>query len=145
VGVAVAGVWSYLAVTGSTVGLWVSPVEDLFVRMAVIGVCATAEEVVSRALLLTALLGISMSRFQAVFLSSIAFGLMHVPGTFAQPVFSADWPMFQAVAFGYAPEFLMQTLIGLFLGVLWLRTGSITLIALTHALFNVGSTLVYGL
>lgn len=70
---------------------------------------------------------------------------MHVPGALAEPIVSADWPMLQGAAFEYAPKFLMQTLTGVFLGVLWLRTGSIVLIALTPFIFNVGATRVYGL
>ena len=48
-------------------------------------------------------------------------------------------------ASAYAPLFLGQGVIGTFLGVLWLRSGSIVLIALTHAIFNVRTTLLYGL
>ena len=39
----------------------------------------------------------------------------------------------------------MQTMLGLILGVLWLRTGSITLIALTHAIMNMGNVMAFGL
>jgi membrane protease YdiL (CAAX protease family) len=106
---------------------------------------ATLEEIVFRVLLLTALLKRTGLRFQAVFLSSIAFGLMHVPGTLVDPVLHGDWVSLQQVAFEYAPQFLVQTFLGLVLGVLWLRTGSITLIALAHATLNMGNALAYGL
>lgn len=145
VGVGVAGALSYAAFSGATVEPLNSTAGEWAVRMAAVVVGATAEEVIFRVLLLTALLGFTGSRFQAVFLSSVAFGLMHVPGALAQPIAYADWAMLQVVAFAYAPEFLMQTLLGLFLGVLWLRTGSIVLVALTHTIVNVGATLVYGL
>lgn len=145
VGIGVAGALSYAAYSGATVEPLVSPLGEWAVRMAALGVAATVEEVIFRVLLLTALLGFTGSRFQAVFLSGVAFGLMHVPGALAQPVAYADWAMLRVVAFNYAPEFLMQTLLGLFLGALWLRTGSIVLIALTHSVLNVGSTLVHGL
>ncbi len=144
-GIAVAAAWSYGAVAFAPVDPLISPVGEVAVRMAALVVGATVEEVALRVLLLTALLHLPVSRFQAVFLSSVAFGLMHVPGALAQPIVSADWVMLQGAAFEYGPGFLMQTLIGVFLGVLWLRTGSIVLIAVTHFVFNVGATLVYGL
>lgn len=123
----------------------IPPVPDLIVTVGAVIVGATFEEIVFRVLLLTALLDRTGSRFQAVFLSSVAFGLMHVPGALVDPVLHSDWPFLHQVAFEYAPEFLMQTFIGLLLGVLWLRTGSITLIALTHAVLNMGKVLAYGL
>lgn len=144
-GIAAAAAWSYGAVAFAPVDPSIPPVGALAVEMAAIVVGATAEEVAFRVLLLTALLHLPVSRFQAVFLSSVAFGLMHVPGALAQPIVSADWPMLQGAVFEYAPKFLMQTLTGVFFGVLWLRTGSIILVALTHFVFNVGATLVYGL
>lgn len=121
------------------------PAPDLIVTVGALIVAAASEEIVFRVLLLTALLDRTGSRFQAVFLSSVAFGLMHVPGALMDPVLHGDWQILQQVAFEYAPEFLMQTFIGLLLGVLWLRTGSITLIALTHAILNLGRALAYGL
>ncbi len=105
-------------------------------------VMATAEEVVTRVLLLTALLDLTRSRFNAVFLSSMVFALVHVPLEFAQPIMRMDWPYLQSSAQAYLPVFLMQMLIGLSLAVLWLRTGSISLIALTHAIVNVGPFLL---
>ncbi len=121
------------------------PLPDLIVSVGAVIIGATSEEIVFRVLLLTALLDRTGSRFQAVFLSSVAFGLMHVPGALADPVLHGDWAFLQEVAFEYAPEFLVQTLIGLLLGVLWLRTGSITLIAATHAILNLGRVFAYGL
>lgn len=121
------------------------PVPDLVVTIGALIVGATFEEVVFRVLLLTALLARTGSRFQAVFLSSVAFGLMHVPGVLVDPVLHGDWAFLQQVAFEYAPEFLMQIFFGLLLGVLWLRTGSITLIAATHAILNLGNVMAYGL
>lgn len=106
---------------------------------------ASMEELVFRVLLLTALLDRFGSRLEAVFLSAVAFGLMHLPGEFVQPVLEADWRLLQIVAFDYAPVFLMQVLAGLFLGVLWLRSGSIALIAAVHTLLNLGSSFAVGL
>lgn len=97
-----------------------------------------------RVLLLTALLDLTRSRFHAVFLSSVVFGLIHAPLALMQPVVHGDWPILQSAAQAYAPDFLLQTLAGLILGVLWLRTGSIGLVVVTHAIMNVGPTLLTG-
>ena len=75
----------------------------------------------------------------------MAFALMHVPGQFYQPIMTADWALMRDVAGDYATVFVAQFAIGLFLGVLWLRTGSITLIAATHAMINTGKVLALGL
>lgn len=104
-------------------------------------VAAGAEEVVFRVLLLTALLDLGLSRFQAVFLSGVVFAAGHAPLFLVEPITSADWPLLQHAVDLYAEVFLVQVAIGLGLGVLWLRTGSITLVTLTHALFNVGAAL----
>mgnify|MGYP003651957174 CR=1 FL=1 len=145
VGVGGAAAWSYAAYSAEAVAPMSLSVAELAVTMLALVVGATAEEVVLRVLLLTALLHLPVSRFQAVFLSSVAFGLMHVPFALAEPIVIADWPGLQVVAFEYAPKFLMQTSVGLFLGVLWLRTGSLVLIALSHFIWNVGVTLANGL
>ena len=105
---------------------------------------AAAEEVVWRVLLLTALLQASGSRFQAVLLSGVGFALMHAPLALMQPVLRADWPMLHFAVNAYAPEFLMQAAVGCFLGVIWLRTGSIMLVVLTHTVLNLGPSLVLG-
>ncbi|WP_439476723.1 CPBP family glutamic-type intramembrane protease [Brevundimonas sp.] len=105
---------------------------------------AAAEEVVWRVLLLTALLQATLSRFQAVFLSGVGFAMMHAPLVLMQPVLRADWPMLHFAVNAYAPEFLMTTAVGCFLGVVWLRTGSITLVVLTHVVLNLGHALVFG-
>lgn len=105
---------------------------------------AAAEEVVWRVLLLTALLQATGSRFHAVFLSGVGFAMMHAPLALLQPVLRADWPMLHFAANAYAPEFLMHAVVGCFLGVIWLRTGSITLIVLTHVVLNLGDALLFG-
>ena len=51
--------------------------------------------------------------------------------------------MLQQAANAYAPGFLLQTVLGMVLGALWLRTGSIWLVVLTHAIFNLGPALAY--
>lgn len=133
-------VWSFKSGSADTL-----TVGTLLEVVPVTVLAATMEEVMFRLLLLTALLDRTGSRFQAVFLSSVAFGLMHVPGVFAQSVAQADWQMFQAVAQTYVLELPVQIALGLFLGVLWLRSGSLVLIAATHALFNLGAHLTAGL
>lgn len=114
----------------------------LLLAVARVIAAAAAEEVVCRILLLTALLDLTRSRFHAVFLSSAVFGLLHAPLALMQPVVQADWPLLQYAAHAYAPEFLAQTFCGLALGVVWLRTGSIGLVVLTHALVNVGPSML---
>jgi membrane protease YdiL (CAAX protease family) len=143
--ICLAAAWSYAGYSTIPDKIDIPPVPDLIVTVGAVIVGATFEEIVFRVLLLTALLDRTGSRFQAVFLSGVAFGLMHVPGALADPIMHGDWVFLQQVAFGYAPEFLMQTLMGLLLGVLWLRTGSITLIAATHAILNMGNFLATGL
>jgi len=116
----------------------------LLIQPAGLVAAAAAEEVVFRVLLLTALLSLTRSRFNSVFLSSVFFGVTHAPLALMHPVVHADWPMLAYAAQSYLPEFLMQTLFGLFLGVIWLRTGSIVLIVATHAIMNVGPSLLSG-
>lgn len=143
-GLGVAASWSWLAWSTAPEAAPIPTLERVLTVVPITAAGATMEEVLFRVLLLTALLDRTGSRFLAVFLSSVAFGLMHVPGNFGQAVAGGDWALFQAVASSYGPEFLLQTLMGLFLGVLWVRSGSIVLIAATHTLFNLGSHLSAG-
>lgn len=145
VGLGAAAAWSWMAWSSAPGEPAIpSPGRLLFVVPVVI-LAATLEEIVFRVLLQTALLERTGSRFLAVFLSSVAFGLMHVPGQFAEPVMHADWTLLQLVAHDYAPGFLLQIAFGLLLGVLWLRTGSLVLISGVHALLNMGGVLATGL
>lgn len=114
---------------------------ELSLMLARLVVAAGAEEVVFRVLLLTALLDLGLSRFQAVFLSGVVFAAGHAPLAMAQPVTLGDWPLLHHAIDLYGEVFLAQVAVGLGLGVLWLRTGSIALVTLTHALFNVGTAL----
>lgn len=113
----------------------------LLVMLARLVVAAGAEEIVFRVLLLTALLDLGLSRFQAVFLSCVAFAAGHAPLFMVEPITLGDWSLLLHAVDLYGEIFLGQVAIGLGLGVLWLRTGSITLVTLTHALFNVGAAL----
>ena len=135
---------SYLKFANAPEEYSIPPLNDLMMQLAVLVGAAAAEEVVFRFLLLTALLSLTRSRFNAVFLSSVFFGLTHAPLALMHPVVHADWPMLAHAAQSYLPEFLMQTLFGLFLGVIWLRTGSIVLIVATHAIVNVGPSMLSG-
>ena len=108
-------------------------------------ISAAAEEIVFRVLLLTALLDVSRSRFDALVLSSIAFGLAHAPLALLQPFVRANWDTLAAAAIAYAPLFLLQTALGSWFGALWLRTGSITTVVAAHAMYNLGNGLLYGL
>lgn len=124
--------------------LEIPPVGRLFISVAVLIIAAAAEEVIFRVLLLTALLDLTRSRLHAVFLSSVVFGLGHAPFALTLPVMHGDWLALQSAAQAYAPDLLLQTFAGLVLGVLWLRTGSIGLVVLAHAVMNVGPTLLTG-
>lgn len=115
----------------------------LSIMLANVVVAAAVEEIVIRVLLLTALLDLTASRFQAVFLSGVAFATIHAPLALVGATVHGGWPMLQHAATAYAPELLIQTALGMMLGVLWLRTGSIVLVVLTHAIFNVGPMLAY--
>lgn len=135
---------SYLKFANAPEGYQLPVVGQLSVQLAAVVVGAAAEEVVFRILLLTALLSLTRSRFNAVFLSGVFFGLTHEPLALMQPVVRTDWSMLEYAAQSYLPHFLMQTLFGLVLGVIWLRTGSIGLIVGTHVILNVGPILLSG-
>lgn len=141
-GVGFATAVSYAKFANSPAGFEMPSVGGLVIAVAVLIVAAAAEEIIFRVLLLTAMLDLTRSRFHAVFLSSVVFGLVHAPLALVQPVIQGDWLALQYMAQAYAPIYLMQTFAGLVLGVLWLRTGSIGLIVLTHAIMNVGPTLL---
>ncbi|MND38216.1 CAAX amino terminal protease self- immunity [compost metagenome] len=136
---------SYAKFANGPAGLEIPSVGDLFIPTAGLILAAAAEEVIFRVLLLTALLDLTQSRFHAVFVSSVVFGLIHPPLALMQPVVHGDWPVLQYAAQAYAPAFLLQTVGGLVLGVVWLRTGSIGLVVVTHAIINVGPTLLTGM
>lgn len=114
---------------------------ELSVMLARLVVAAGAEEIVFRVLLLTALLDLGLSRFQAVFLSGVVFAAGHAPLFMVEPITLGDWSLLLHAVDLYGEVFLGQVAAGLGLGVLWLRTGSITLVTLTHALLNVGAAL----
>lgn len=135
---------SYLKFVNAPEEFSIPPLNELLIQLAGLVAAAAAEEIVFRILLLTALLSLTCSRFNAVFLSSVFFGLTHAPLALMHPVVHAGWPMLEYAAQSYLPEFLMQTLFGLFLGVIWLRTGSVVLIIITHAIMNVGPSLLSG-
>jgi membrane protease YdiL (CAAX protease family) len=135
---------SYAKFANGPDDLDVPSIGGLSVSLAGLIAAAAAEEVVWRILLLTALLDLTASRFQAVFLAGVAFGLVHAPLALMQPLIRADWPMLQYAANAYAPELLLLVAGGLLLAVLWLRTGSIALVVLTHSILNVGPYMMFG-
>lgn len=114
------------------------PWAPIIVTSTVVLVAAAYEEFVFRMLLLTALLGTSLSRVQSVFLSAILFAAVHAPLTLAQPIIWGDWPWLYGAIIEYAPKFLMQTFVGLILGVAWVRTGSFLLVVIAHSAVNLG-------
>jgi membrane protease YdiL (CAAX protease family) len=105
---------------------------------------ATAEEVVYRVLLLTALLRASGSRVQALIISSTAFALGHVPLAFTIPLAMLDGEMLRFYATQYFPELVWIIGMGFVFGALWLRTGSIALIVIFHTILNLAPALVAG-
>ena len=145
VSLGLAAAWSYAAYSVTPDALGLPPSHELIVVAGAVILGATFEEVLCRVLLVTALLDRIGSRLQAVFLSSVVFGLMHVPGRLSDPIMHGDWAFLQQAAFDYAPVFLLQTFLGLILGVIWLRFGSLTLIAAVHAVLNLGSVIGAGL
>lgn len=116
----------------------------LAILLGALVIAAVGEEVVFRVLLLTALADQATSRFQAVFLSSLLFAALHAPFHLTLPLIHGDWLALASAAQAYVPIFLAQVFLGLVLGILWLRTGSITLIAVVHAIMNVAPMLTQG-
>lgn len=99
---------------------------------------ATMEEIVFRVLLLTAIVRMSGSRVQALVLSTTLFAILHAPLAMAEPVVAMDWDLLHRVFASYMPGMLWLLGLGYILGALWLRTGSLTLVAIVHGLFNLG-------
>ncbi len=122
---------------------WPSVRGTLLLLLALI-VAAAPEEIIFRLLLLTALADQTRSRIDALVLSAVVFALVHAPLAVIRPLGSGDWEMSLVWAADYAPVFVGQVLMGLLLGAIWLRTGSIIILVLVHALMNVGATLING-
>jgi membrane protease YdiL (CAAX protease family) len=118
------------------------PILDLLVGGAATLLGATVEEVVFRVLLLTALVRASGSPTQALVLSSVVFALYHVPSSISVPLLAGDWGQVGVYAQDYLPDLVWTTGLGFLFGALWLRTGSLTLISICHALCNMGQVLV---
>lgn len=138
----IAGTMTSLAFTP---GIKMAGAENWYFVILSVIVGAVNEELVWRVLLMTALLGASGSRLIAVLLSGFGFALMHAPLVLLQPVLRSDWPMLSYAANSFAPEFLLHVAVGWLMGIVWLRTGSFTLIVAVHALINLGPSLVLGL
>lgn len=134
---------SYLKFANPPPDAEILTVGDLVLHGPVLLAAAAAEEVVFRVLLLTALLDLTRSRFHALFVSSVVFGLGHAPLALIQPIALGDWALLQHAAQTYAPHLLLQILGGLALGSVWLRTGSLSLVVVTHAIMNVGPVLPF--
>lgn len=109
---------------------------EMLARAGEIVTLSTTEEIVFRVLLLTALLQESKSRTSALVISSFVFGLGHAPLALAQPIIAMDWPYLAEATKAYLPNLVWQTGLGFCFGALWLRTGSIALIALVHVVLN---------
>ena len=101
---------------------------------------ATGEEIVFRVILLTAILSATRSPLAALVISSVCFGLGHIPANIARITdFDVSggretyWPLLPTLV-------LMHIGVGVVLGALWLRTGSVALIIAAHAIFNLNNT-----
>lgn len=97
-------------------------------------ISATSEELVFRVMLLSYLCAVLRSPIAALVISSIVFGYFHAPFWLSRmPDISAgSWlghPVIVATT-------VLLTALGLFLGVLWLRTRSLLLIGAVHTFFN---------
>jgi len=110
---------------------------SLLARAANVASLATVEEIVFRVLLVTALLQASRSKIYALIISSFLFGLGHAPLVLSQPLIAGDWPLLLEAAKAYLPGLVWQVGVGFILGAVWLRTGSIILIAVVHTILNV--------
>lgn len=144
IGLGLAATWSFTAFSLADTTPSIPGADSLFVLASALIVAAAGEEIVFRGLLLTALVGVTGSRLQAVLISGVAFAAMHAPYEIAIPVAYGDWHMLLPIAQDYAGKFVGQVVLGLGLGVLWLRTGSITIVTLCHAVLNFGTTLANG-
>ncbi|MDO9077292.1 MAG: CPBP family intramembrane metalloprotease [Brevundimonas sp.] len=98
---------------------------------------ATSEEIIFRMIMLTAIMQMSGSRWYALIISSTAFGLAHLPIAMLEPVVNADPDQLVFYLKSFAPELVWKIGIGFILGALWIRTGSLVLVALAHAIINV--------
>lgn len=106
--------------------------------IAAVAVGATMEEIVFRVLLLTALMAVTGSRFKALVLSATIFAACHVPTAVAAPIAMLDWGVAADYLRDLAPQMVWKIGFGLLLGALWIRTGSLTLVAAFHAIANMG-------
>lgn len=114
---------------------------QLLLSGAVLLLAAATEEVVYRVLFLTALLRASGSRSQALVLSSVIFALAHLPPTVAGPIVAGDWVQLSSYFTSFLPELVFIIGVGFLFGALWLRTGSVILITIVHAICNLGAVL----
>lgn len=144
IGLGLAATWSFTAFSLADTTPSITGADSLFVVASALIVAAAGEEIVFRGLLLTALVGVTGSRLQAVFISGVAFAAMHAPYEIYIPVAHGDWYMLLPIGQDYAGTFVKQVALGLGLGILWLRTGSITIVTLSHAVLNFGTTLANG-
>ncbi len=130
------------------VGLWQSAMwPDLQTSLLlIVGTVLTAggEEIVFRVFLTTALYQHSRSLMIALIGSAFIFSGAHAILEMLYPIISAEPGAVWNALIGYTPLFLWQTAMGGVLAALWLRTGSVMLVISTHALVNLGRTLVQG-
>jgi len=105
---------------------------------------ATSEEIIFRMIMLTAIMQISGSRWYALIISSTAFALAHLPIAMLEPVVNADPDQLVFYLKSFAPELVWKIGMGFILGAFWIRTGSLILVALAHAIMNVVPSIYSG-
>lgn len=141
----IAFVLGLLASTPTEAPSSVQNLANLAFSSSVLLVSATMEEIVFRVLLLTAIVEVTKSRMQALIFSSLIFVLCHIPLTLAYPVVMGDLNMLSEAATSFWPEVVVLTCLAFLFGALWIRTGSIALVAVVHAMLNLGDVVATGL
>ncbi|HZZ35336.1 MAG TPA: CPBP family intramembrane glutamic endopeptidase [Caulobacteraceae bacterium] len=123
----IAGLEFSPAMTGIAIG-------GAFIWLAVeAGLC---EEFLFRAVLQTRLAAVLKSELAAVFLGAVLFALAHVPGLWLRSgadVIGHSPSVIEVIAYAVA----VLSPAGVLMGVMWLRTRSLLLVVLLHALIDV--------
>ena len=90
------------------------------------------EEVFFRGILQSRLAGVLKSEMRSCLLTAFLFGLYHLPYAY----FSVDWPPHGNLGWALASVVTEQTIAGVILGVLWIRTRNLGSSILLHVLID---------
>jgi len=113
--------------TSSTL-LWAIPLTYVWLLLEV-GLC---EEFLFRAVLQTRLTAVFRSYWSGIFITSIVFALVHVPGLYLRgdvETFGASVDLWQVIAYTIA----VLSPISVLFGIVWARTRSLLLVVMLHA------------